>query len=414
MRGLHFAIVDEADSVLIDEARTPLIISGDPQPIDDRRWAKEALDLAHGLEIGKHYRVFMDERRIELTALGIERIAELGRQLGGLWQSRIRREESARQALSAVHLFSSSIQYIVREGKVEIVDEYTGRIMPDRSWNEGLHQLIEAKEGCEVTQRKSPLARISYQRFFRRYHRLAGMTGTAREVRGELWAVYRLAVITVPTNRPVQRRDWPPLVCASSENKLERIVDRVASLRKQGRPVLIGTRSVAASEALSERLGGAGLAHVVLNAAQDQHEAAIIADAGKPGRITVATNMAGRGVDIQLGEGVAELGGLHVILTERHEAGRIDRQLIGRCGRQGEPGTTETILSFDDPLLDVLGWRRRRSWLRRLGPWSRRGARMVFRHAQRRAERVHSRMRRRLLTADQRLGTMLAFSGEME
>src|SRR6516165_6376665 len=414
MRGLHFAIVDEADSVLIDEARTPLIISGDPQPIDDRRWAKEALDLAHGLEIGKHYRVFMDERRIELTALGIERIAELGRQLGGLWQSRIRREESARQALSAVHLFSSSIQYIVREGKVEIVDEYTGRIMTDRSWNEGLHQLIEAKEGCEVTQRKSPLARISYQRFFRRYHRLAGMTGTAREVRGELWAVYRLAVITVPTNRPVQRRDWPPLVCASSENKLERIVDRVASLRKQGRPVLIGTRSVAASEALSERLGGAGLAHVVLNAAQDQHEAAIIADAGKPGRITVATNMAGRGVDIQLGEGVAELGGLHVILTERHEAGRIDRQLIGRCGRQGEPGTTETILSFDDPILDVLVWRMRRNWIRSFGSRGSAWARFLFRHAQRRAERVHSRMRRRLLTSDQRLGNILAFSGEME
>ena len=286
--------------------------------------------------------------------------------------------------------------------------------MPDRSWNEGLHQLIEAKEGCEVTQRKSPLARISYQRFFRRYHRLAGMTGTAREVRAELWAVYRLAVISVPTNRPVQRRDSPPLICANLEEKLERIVARVASLHRQNRPVLIGTRSVASSEALSERLHRAGLAHVVLNAAQDQHEAAIITNAGGPGRITVATNMAGRGVDIQLGEGVAELGGLHVILTERHEAGRIDRQLIGRCGRQGEPGTTEAILSLDDSLLDVLGWRMRRKWLRRLGSRGGPGAGFVFRHAQRRAERVHSRMRRQLLEADRRLGTMLAFSGEME
>jgi preprotein translocase subunit SecA len=414
MRGLHFAIVDEADSVLIDEARTPLIISGNPQPIDDRRWADEALSLARSLEFGRHYRVFMDERRVEVTLAGIDRITELGQQLGGLWLSKIRREESIRQALTAMHLFSNSIQYIVREGKIEIVDEYTGRIMPDRSWNEGLHQLIEAKEGCEVTQRRSPLARISYQRFFRRYHRLAGMTGTGREVRTELWAVYRLAVISVPTNRPVQRRDSPPLICADLEEKLERIVARVASLHRQNRPVLIGTRSVASSEALSERLHRAGLAHVVLNAAQDQDEAAIIANAGRPGRITVATNMAGRGVDIQLGEGVAALGGLHVILTERHEAGRIDRQLIGRCGRQGEPGTTEAILSLDDSLLDVLGWRMRRKWLRHLGSRGGPGAGFVFRHAQRRAERVHSRMRRQLLAADRRLGTMLAFSGEME
>jgi preprotein translocase subunit SecA len=198
------------------------------------------------------------------------------------------------------------------------------------------------------------------------------------------------------------------------DEKLKRIVARAASLRSQGRPVLIGTRSVAASEALSKRLDEAGLAHVILNAAQDQHEAAIIADGGKRGRITVATNMAGRGVDIQLGEGVAELGGLHVILSERHEAGRIDRQLIGRCGRQGEPGTSEAILSFDDPILDVLGWRMRRHWIRSFGSRGSAWARFLFRHAQRRAERVHSRMRRRLLTSDQRLGNILAFSGEME
>jgi preprotein translocase subunit SecA len=414
MRGLHFAIVDEADSVLIDEARTPLIISGNPQSIDDRRWSEEALTLARGLEIDTHYRIAWDERRIELTALGISRIGDLGQELGGLWLSRIRREESVRQALTAIHLFSNSIQYIVREGKIEIVDEYTGRIMPDRNWNEGLHQLIEAKEGCEVTERKAPLARISYQRFFRRYHRLGGMTGTAREVSGELWSVYRLPVITIPTNRPVRRQDRPAQVCATAEEKLGCIVAKASLLHSQGRPVLIGTRSVASSVALSERLDLAGLSHVVLNAEQDQHEAAIIADAGKPGRITVATNMAGRGVDIQLGEGVAARGGLQVILSERHEAGRIDRQLIGRCGRQGEPGTTEAILSLDDPLLGVLGWAGLRNWLCRSGPWSSVFSRFIFRHAQRRAERVHSRMRRRLLTADQRLGTMLAFSGEME
>jgi preprotein translocase subunit SecA len=414
MRGLHFAIVDEADSVLIDEARTPLIISGNPQSTDDRRWADEALTLARGLENGTHYRVVLDERRIELTAPGVDRIAELGQELGGLWLSRIRREESARQALTAIHLFSNSIQYIVRERKIEIVDEYTGRIMPDRSWNEGLHQLIEAKEQCEVTDRKAPLARISYQRFFRRYRRLAGMTGTAREVSGELWAVYRLPVITIPTNRPVRRQDRPAQICATADEKLDRIVAKAALLHHQGCPVLIGTRSVASSEAISERLDGAGLAHVVLNAAQDQHEAAIVADAGKAGRITVATNMAGRGVDIQLGEGVAARGGLRVILSERHEAGRIDRQLVGRCGRQGEPGTTEAILSLDDPLLGVLGRPVLRNWICRSGPWGSIFARFIFRRAQRRAERVHSKMRRRLLTADQRLGSMLAFSGEME
>jgi preprotein translocase subunit SecA len=414
MRGLHFAIVDEADSVLVDEARTPLIISGNPQSNDDRRWANEALTLARSLEIGAHYRLFLDERRIELTALGIDRIDELGQELGGLWLSRIRREESVRQALTAIHLFSNSIQYIVREEKIEIVDEYTGRVMPDRSWNEGLHQLIEAKEGCEVTERKAPLARISYQRFFRRYHRLAGMTGTAREVSGELWAVYRLPVITIPTNRPVRRQDRPAQICATADEKMECIVAKAALLHSQRRPVLIGTRSVASSEALSERLNRAGLAHVVLNAAQDEHEATIIADAGKPGRITVATNMAGRGVDVQLGEGVAARGGLQVILSERHEAGRIDRQLVGRCGRQGEPGTSEAVLSLEDPLLGVLGWPGLRNWTCRSVPWGNVFARLVFRHAQRRAERVHSRMRRHLLVADQRVGSMLAFSGEME
>jgi preprotein translocase subunit SecA len=414
MRGLHYAIVDEADSVLIDEARTPLIISGTPQGIDDRRWADEALALAGKLVNGDHYRVFHDERRVELTNSGVDQVTTLGQELGGLWCSRIRREESVRQALTAIHLFEAGIQYIVREGKIQIVDEYTGRIMPDRNWNEGLHQLIEAKERCDVTERKAPLARISYQRFFRRYQRLAGMTGTAREVAGELWAVYRLPVIAIPTHRPVRREDRPALVCATMAQKLHTIVGRAASLSAAGRPVLIGTRSIAASEALSRCLEQAKLPHVVLNATQDQNEADIIAQAGKAGRITVATNMAGRGVDILLGEGVAEKGGLCVILSERHDAGRIDRQLIGRCGRQGEPGTTEAILSLDDALLHVIGWPAVLRSIRQLIPAESRYARYIFDFAQRRAEHVHSRIRRLLLASDQRLGTLLAFSGEME
>ena len=414
MRGLHFAIVDEADSVLVDEARTPLIISGIPQTIDDRRWATEALELAGKLVAGRHYRVVVDERRVDLTEDGKARIEELGQELGGLWCSRIRREESIRQALTAVHLFRSGVQYIIRDQKVQIVDEYTGRIMPDRNWNEGLHQLIEAKEGCEVTERKASLARISYQRFFRRYQHLAGMTGTAREVAGELWAVYRLRVITVPPNRPSIREDRPATVCATNEDKLNLIVDTTRRLHAEGRPVLIGTRSILASETLSRRLDEAGLAHVVLNAAQDQKEADIIAKAGEIGAITVATNMAGRGVDVRLDDDVLERGGLYVILSERHEAGRIDRQLMGRCARQGEPGTTEVILSLEDPLIDVLDWPALRRWVRRLDSRSGMARRFIFRYAQRKAERIHSRMRRLLLRGDQKLGTLLAFSGEME
>jgi len=317
--------------------------------------------------------------------------------------------------LSAVYLFQRGVQYLVREGKIQIVDEYTGRIMPDRNWNEGLHQLIEAKEGCTVTERKMPLARISYQRFFRRYQKLAGMTGTAREVAGELWAVYRLPVVSIPTNRPVIRRDRPTMICATAEEKLQRIVERAAALRVAGRPVLIGTRSVDASEALSARLAAADLPHVVLSAAQDAHEAEIIAQAGEAGRITVATNMAGRGVDIRLGEGMAERGGLYVILSECHDAGRIDRQLMGRCGRQGEPGETEAILSLEDSLLDALSWRKfARRRINLSHQLARNYAPMLFRHAQHRAERIHSRIRRRLLRSDRKLGTLLAFSGEME
>jgi len=414
MRGLHFAIVDEADSVLIDEARTPLIISGAENGIDEHRWADEALNLAESLVRGEHYRIFYDERRIEIAGSGYDRIAELGENLGGLWCSRIRREESVRQALTALHLFERGVQYLVRNEKVEIVDEYTGRIMPDRTWTEGLHQLIEAKEDVPVSERKAPLARISYQRFFRRYQRLAGMTGTAREVASELWAVYRLPVISVPTNRPVQRVDRPGSVAPTLDDKMRTIVERAAALSATGRPVLIGTRSVAASEVLSGRLTAAGINHVVLNAAQDDREAEIIAAAGQPGHVTVATNMAGRGVDISLADGVVEQGGLYVILSERHDAGRIDRQLIGRCGRQSDPGTSEAILSLEDPLLDVLAWRWWRHLGRLPGRFGPRLAALLFRIAQRRAERVHSRMRRALLRADQQLGRLLAFTGEME
>jgi preprotein translocase subunit SecA len=414
MRGLHFAIVDEADSVLVDEARTPLIISRETPPDQEQQWAETSLDLVKQLEIDQDYKILRTERRVELTAAGRERLAGLGNELGGIWRSSVRREESARQALTALHLFQRGDHYLVQDDKVQIVDEYSGRIMADRSWSEGLHQLVEAKEECAVTGRKVPMARITYQRFFRRYQRLAGMTGTAREVSREFWAVYRLAVTRIPTNLPMHRHRLPTRVLTSAERKWQAIAERAGELREAGHAVLIGTRSVVASETLSELLTDAGLEHEVLSAAQDKHEAEIIARAGESGRITVATNMAGRGVDIPVDEEVLEKGGLHVILSERHDASRIDRQLAGRCGRHGEPGAVQAILSLEDPLLELI-YPALVRWTGALPRSFRNPAALfVFRKAQRRAERAHSAARRALLKQDQKLGVLLAFSGGLE
>ena len=414
MRGLHFAIVDEADSVLIDEARTPLILSRETDAAAERVWAETAHQLARALFEGRDYRIDRDEHQIELTNRGKATLERMGQGRGAIWTNRIRREQSVTQALAAQHLYDNGDQYILKDGKVVIVDEHTGRVMDERSWNDGMHQLIEFKEGVEITPRKDVLARMTYQRFFRRYRCLAGMTGTAREVTAELNSVYRLNVVRIPTNVPSRRRRLAPRVLASDDRKWAMVMDRTRALHAAGRPVLIGTRTVAASEQASARLGAEGLAHDVLNARDDGQEASIIARAGQAGRITVATNMAGRGVDIELGPGVAEAGGLHVILTERHESKRIDRQLEGRTARRGEPGSSEAILSLDDALLT----RTRRPLLARLalapGPLGRLAARRLFRAAQRRAELGHARARRILLDQDWRLGTMLAFSGKPE
>ncbi|MFA4969668.1 MAG: preprotein translocase subunit SecA, partial [Sulfuritalea sp.] len=336
LRGLCFVIVDEADSVLIDEARTPLIISNIGDSSQEEQVYAEAMAMAQQLVIGSDFSIRPRERDVELTDAGRIRAAELAEPHGGVWMGPRRREELLRRALSAQYLFHRDKQYLVRGGKIQIVDEYTGRVMPDRSWERGLHQMIEAKEGCAITGQQETLARISYQRFFRRYLRVAGMTGTAREVARELWAVYRLPVVTIPTNRPVQRRQLPDLVFLTAAEKWAAIIDILSRWHTEGRPVLVGTSSVSASEHLSELLTLKGLKHQVLNARQDQEEAEVIAKAGERGRITVATNMAGRGTDIRLAPGVAELGGLHVLATERHDARRIDRQLFGRCGRQGD------------------------------------------------------------------------------
>jgi preprotein translocase subunit SecA len=415
LRGLHFAIVDEADSVLIDEARTPLVISGEAGSEADLLVTEQALELARVMEEGTHYRLLTDQRRVILTPVGREYLTHETEGMEGPWRGTIMREELASQALSALYLFDRDEHYLVRDGKVEIIDEYSGRVSADRFWSDGLHQMIEIKEGCEMSSRKITIARMTYQRFFRRYQKLGGMTGTGREVASELWNVYRRPMVRIPTNRPIRRRRLSDRVLATKEEKWQAIVERVAELHGRGCAVLLGTRSVAASEEASAHLDAANLPHVVLNAAQDNQEAEIVAAAGQTGRITVATNMAGRGTDIKLDDEVVNAGGLHVIMAERHDAGRIDRQLEGRSGRQGQPGCFQAILSLEDQLLEMEHVR--------LVPWAARlmlasGSewlgRFALRRAQVLAERLHSRMRRDLLRSDETLGDALAFSGKAE
>lgn len=413
LRGLHFAIVDEADSVLIDEARTPLIISAPAGSQFEPATLTAALAVAAALRPGQDYGIDLNQRRVVLTEEGRHALDARLAGAGPPWRARVTREELIRQALSALHLFHRDEHYILRDGKVVIIDEYTGRVMPDRAWSDGLHQMIEHKEGCALSSARATLARMTYQRFFRRYCRLAGMTGTTGGVEAELWTVYGLAVARIPTHRPVRRVHHPDRVLPDEETKWQAVIDRVAALNRQGLPVLLGTRSVAASGAASARLSAAGLAHTVLSAAQDRREAEIVARAGGRDRITVATNMAGRGTDIKLDPWVAEQGGLHVIMTERHDARRIDGQLAGRAGRQGEPGSFEAILSLDDPLLDGHPVSRplARALLARFGQPA---GRWLLRWAQRRAERLHARMRGDLLRADRMQDRILAFAGHSE
>lgn len=416
LRGLHFVIVDEADSVLIDEARTPLILSGPEIPNQEQEALyTQALELAASLEEGRHYRLNSSQNTIKLTDEGEDHIHELASTMGPYWSGFKRPVEQVIQAISALHLFTRDRHYLVREGKVQIIDEHTGRVMPDRSWERGLHQLIELKEECELSKPRETLARISYQRFFRQFHHLCGMTGTAREVANELWTVYGLPVVRVPTHRPSRRYRHPHQLFPSSDEKWLAVLKRIRAIQQQGRPVLIGTHSVATSERLSAVLEADGLEHQVLNAKQDRDEAQIVTCAGQPGLITIATNMAGRGTDIKLAREVEQLGGLHVILTEFHEASRIDRQLEGRCARQGDPGSFEVMVSVDDYLLEgrrggIWGVLARHSITIRLGLQHPLGL-FALKRSQRRLERIHARMRKDLLKSDERHGELLSFAG---
>jgi len=418
-RGLHFAIVDETDSVLIDEARTPLIISSERDSRHEKEIYCQALDLAGLLEENCDFTIDPNDQSIRITDRGKQNLADMGETAGGIWLSPKTREELISLALSARIRYHKDRHYLIAEDKVQIIDEYTGRIMPDRSWEGGLHQMIEAKEGCDISKNRETIARITYQRFFRRYLLLSGMTGTASEVAKELWTVYELKTIRIPTNRPLRRHHYSPQIQPTTEGKWQAILAHVSKLHDEKRqPILVGTRSVEASEYLSRLFTESNLPHVVLNARQDQDEAEIVSHAGELGRITIATNMAGRGTDIKLAAGVADIGGLHVILTEYHDSRRVDRQLFGRCARQGDPGSCIAIVSIEDELTqsyyDRYPGTAKKALLFLRGLLGNRFNLWFIHTAQHSAEGRHTRIRRDTLKTDRRLDKMLAFTGRIE
>lgn len=401
-REPFFALVDEADSILIDEARTPLIISA--LPTEEQKVAVEcykwSASVAHQFAEEVDYHYDHEKRKAELTREGRQKVRQLPKPpvLDKVGMVNIYRY--IEQAIMVAREYHRDRQYVVRDGEIVIVDEFTGRLAEGRKWREGIHQAVEAKEGVPVTIATGQAARITIQDFFLRYEKLAGMTGTAITAARELRKIYRCPVIRIPTNRPVVRVRLPTVVCGTSEARWAAVVEEVRQMNALGRPVLIGTRSIDKSEHLSRLLSQAGIEHRVLNAHKLAEEAEIVALAGQRGKVTVSTNMAGRGTDIRLGEGVAELGGLHVILTEMHDASRIDRQLSGRCGRQGDPGTYRQYLSLDDDLLLAGLGPKKAAKLKAIGQSAQGpldGYIRLFRKAQRIVERRHFRQRRALM-----------------
>jgi preprotein translocase subunit SecA len=390
----HFALVDEADNIFIDEARTPLIISAPTRPATEEeqvvyRWADQ---LARSMVRDQHYTMDEKKQKVELTDEAKQMIRWSNPPVGPHSHAMDKLHEHVERGIHANHRFRRDQHYMIEEGKVIIIDEFTGRRMPDRHWREGLHQAVEAKEGVPITLAADHAAQITFQSYFRLYKKLAGMTGTAAQNFWEIRRVYKLWVVCVPTNRPVIREQWADQIYPTEDTKFDAIAEEVVRLHQLGRPVLIGTRSVEKSEKLSQRLNQAGIEHQVLNARFHEHEAKVVAQAGIRSKVTIATNMAGRGTDIRLGSGVAQLGGLHVFGTERHEARRIDRQLAGRSGRQGDPGSAQFFLSLEDELLEALGPHRQDALKER----GRRGGRRnwttyfsTFMKAQRRMERRH-------------------------
>ncbi len=350
-RELNYAIVDEVDSILIDEARTPLIISGPAEESTDKYVKIDR--IIPRLNPSTDYKVDEKSRTVALTEEGVTKAEKLIN-VGNLYDNvNIELVHHINQALKAHTLFKRDVDYVVKAGEVIIVDDFTGRLMPGRRYSDGLHQALEAKEKVEVARENQTLATISFQNYFRLYKKLCGMTGTADTEAAEFWEIYKLDVVVVPTNRPMVREDAPDLIYKDKKQKIKDVVNEIAERSRKGQPVLVGTVSIEKNEELSEALKKRGVPHQVLNAKQHEREAEIISLAGQKGAVTVATNMAGRGVDIVLGEGVVDLGGLHVIGTERHESRRIDNQLRGRSGRQGDPGSSRFYVAFEDDLMRI-------------------------------------------------------------
>ena len=353
-RPLHYAIVDEVDSILIDEARTPLIISG-PGAQSTSLYQVMA-DVAAKLKEGEDYTVDEKQKTVAPTETGIaktEKLLGVSNMYDG--ENGVDYSHQLMAALKAKALMHRDRDYVVKDGEVIIVDEFTGRLMFGRRYSEGLHQAIEAKEHVKVERESQTLATITFQNYFRMYDKLSGMTGTAKTEEQEFQKIYGLDVVVVPTNKPNIRIDYPDVIYKTRRAKYRAVANAIEELHKKGRPVLVGTTSIQQSEELSELLKKRGIEHNVLNAKFHEKEAEIVADAGQMGAVTIATNMAGRGTDIVLGDGVAELGGLHIIGTERHESRRIDNQLRGRCARQGDPGSTRFYLSLEDDLMRLFG-----------------------------------------------------------
>ncbi len=368
-RPLYYAIVDEVDNILVDEARTPLIISGPAEEATDRYY--QFAQLVKQLRGGRDYEIDEKRKAVTITEEGIDKVEGLlGLPEGAsIYDDRYADLPSyLENALKAKAIFHKDKDYIIEpDGEVVIVDEFTGRKMPGRRWSEGLHQAVEAKEGVRVRRENVTLATITFQNYFRMYEKLAGMTGTAETEAEEFASIYNLEVVVIPTHRPMIREDYPDQVYKTEEAKYRAVVGEVEELHAQGRPVLVGTTSIENSERLSGMLTRAGVPHNVLNAKQHEREALIVADAGQPGAVTIATNMAGRGTDIVLGPGVAAAGGLHIIGTERHESRRIDNQLRGRAGRQGDPGSSRFYISLEDELMRRFGSDRIQGIMGRLG-----------------------------------------------
>jgi len=415
MRGLHTVIVDEADSVLIDEAVTPLIISREGQNPELQAAFQAAYAVADTLVEKVDYHVDRKYGEVRFTAGGEAGALERRGDFPDIWRGETRSLELVQQVLVARHFYHKGKQYLVRDGKVVIIDEFTGRPMPNRTWRDGLHQAIEIREGLEMTHPSETLSRLSFQRFFRSVHRLSGMTGTAREAAEEFWQIYGLPVMPVPLNRPGRRQALPEKLYVDRESKQRAIVKEIREFHERGCPVLVGLRNVRESEELSRRLDDAGISHQVLNAVRHKEEARVIALAGQEGRVTLATNMAGRGTDIRLGSGVEERGGLHVIAAEKQESARIDRQLIGRCGRQGERGSFRFFLSFEDELIERFG----PAGLNIGGFVQKEDGEIdainlflpLFQRAQKAAEKLSYQRRKAVLRADYWLEESLGFAG---